>query len=55
MVGDVLLAVDGEQLEGAETLLDILARAGDVLGLRLMRGGKIVVMEVRLAESGRAA
>ena len=55
LVGDVLLAIAGEPLGGAHTLLDALAHAGDVVSLRLMRGGKIMVMEVRLAESGRAA
>lgn len=55
MVGDVLLAVAGEPLDGAEVLLEALARAGDVVSLRVMRGGRIMAMEVRLAESGRAA
>jgi serine protease Do len=55
LVGDVLLAVAGEQLGEAEMLLDAVARAGDVVSLRVMRGGKIMVMEVRLEESGRAA
>ena len=55
LVGDVLLAITDEQLDGAETLLGALARAGDTVDLRIMRGGRIVDMEVRLAESGRAA
>ena len=55
LVGDVLLAIAGEPLDAAETLLEALARAGDVVTLRVMRGGRITVMEVRLAESGRAA
>ena len=55
MVGDVLLAVAGKPLEAADTLLNAIARAGDALSLRVMRGGKIRVMEVRLEESGRAA
>jgi serine protease Do len=55
MVGDVLLAIAGKPLGEAETLLDAVARAGDVISLRVMRGGKIMVMEVRLEESGRAA
>jgi serine protease Do len=54
-VGDVLLAIADEPLDGAETLLEALARAGDAVELRIMRGGKIVVMNVSLAESGRAA
>jgi serine protease Do len=55
LVGDVLLAITDEPLDGAETLLGALARAGDTVDLRIMRGGRIVDMEVRLAESGRAA
>jgi serine protease Do len=55
MVGDVLLATAGQQLGEAGTLLETVARAGDVISLRVMRGGKIIVMEVLLEESGRAA
>ena len=55
LVGDVLLAIADEPLDGAGALLEALARAGDVVPLRLMRGGRIVVMNVSLAESGRAA
>ena len=55
LVGDVLLAVSGRPLGEAQTLLDAVAHAGDVVSLRVMRGGKIMVMEVRLEESGRAA
>ena len=55
LVGDVLLAIAGEPLEGAGTLLEALARAGDAVELRIMRGGRIEVMNVSLAESGRAA
>jgi S1-C subfamily serine protease len=55
MVGDVLLAIAGKPLGEAGTLLETLARAGDVISLRVMRGGKITIMEVRLEESGHAA
>jgi serine protease Do len=55
LVGDVLLAIAGKPLREAETLLETVAHAGDVVSLRVMRGGKIMVMEVRLEESGRAA
>jgi serine protease Do len=55
LVGDVLLAIAGKPLGEAETLLDAVAHAGDIVSLRVMRGGKIVVMEVRLEEPGRAA
>jgi len=55
LVGDVLLAIAGKPLGEAETLLEAVAHAGDVVSLQVMRGGKIMVMEVRLEESGRAA
>jgi serine protease Do len=55
LVGDVLLDVAGEPLDRVETLLEALARAGGAVSIRVMRGGKIVVMEVQLAEAGRAA
>jgi serine protease Do len=55
LVGDVLLAIAGKPLGEAETLLDAVAHAGDVVSLRVMRGGKIMDMEVHLEESGRAA
>ena len=55
LVGDVLLAIADEPLEGAEKLLEALTRAGDAVSLRVMRGGRIVVMNVSLAESGHAA
>jgi serine protease Do len=55
LVGDVLLAIADKPLDGAETLLEALARAGDNVELKIMRGGRIEVMNVSLAESGRAA
>jgi serine protease Do len=55
LVGDVLLAIAGKPLGEAGTLLETVAHAGDVVSLRVMRGGKIMVMEVRLEEPGRAA
>jgi serine protease Do len=55
LVGDVLLDAAGEPLGEPEALLEALARAGDAVSLRVMRSGKIMVMEVRLKESGRAA
>jgi S1-C subfamily serine protease len=55
LVGDVLLSIEGEPLEGAKSLLEALGRAGDAVPLRVMRGGKISDMIVSLAESGRAA
>ena len=55
LVGDVLLSIADEPLDGAGMLLEGLARAGDAVTLRVMRGGKILDMNVSLAESGRAA
>jgi serine protease Do len=55
LVGDVLLDVLGQPLDRVETLLEALARAGDAVSIRAMRGGKIVVVEVHLVEPGRAA
>ncbi len=52
LVGDVLLGVAEEPLEGAESLLDALARAGDSVRLRVMRGGKILSVDVNLGASG---
>ncbi len=54
LVGDVLLGTE----EGAvdpESLLDAIAGAGETVRLRLMRGGKISVVDVTLEPSGRAA
>jgi serine protease Do len=55
LVGDVLLDAAGEPLGEPGALLEALAQAGDAVSLRVMRRGKIMVMEVRLKESGRAA
>ena len=55
LVGDVLLASAGEPLGEPGTLLEALSQAGSAVSLRVMRGGRILVMEVRLEESGRAA
>ena len=55
MVGDVLISIAEEPLDGAGVLLEALSWAGDVVELRIMRGGKILNMNVSLAESGRAA
>jgi serine protease Do len=55
LIGDVLLAIAGEPLGEPGTLLEALARAGDAVSLRVMRGGRIMVMEVPLKEAGRAA
>ena len=53
LVGDVLLGVDGATFEGVESLLDAIA--GDSVRLRVMRGGKISVVDVDLEAPGRAA
>jgi hypothetical protein len=38
-----------------ESLLDAIAGAGEAIRLRLMRGGKISVVDVDLKAPGRAA
>ena len=55
LVGDVLLGVGGEALEDAEALLDTLARAGDTVRLRVMRGGSVSSVMAELGAPGRAA
>ena len=55
LVGDVLLASAGERLVEPGSLSKAVAQAGDGVALRVMRGGKIMDVEVRLKESGRAA
>ncbi len=55
LVGDVLLGALGEPLSDVESLLGAVARAEGVIPLRVMRGGKISVMDVPLGEAGRAA
>ena len=52
LAGDVLL---GGTTGDVESLLDAIAGAGDSVRLRLMRGGKISVVDVDLGAPGRAA
>jgi serine protease Do len=53
LVGDVLLGVGDETPGDVEALLDAIARAGDAVRLRVMRGGKISY--VSPGAPGRAA
>jgi len=55
LVGDVLLGAADEPLADVESLLRAIARAEKSVPLRVMRGGKISVMEVPLGEAGQAA
>jgi serine protease Do len=55
LVGDVLLTAAGERLAESGVLSEAVARAGDGVSLRVMRGGKIMVVEVHPKEPGRAA
>jgi serine protease Do len=55
LVGDVLLGVDDGTPSDVESLLDAIARAGETVRLRVMRGGKISSVDVDLRTSGRAA
>jgi serine protease Do len=53
LAGDVLLGVDDGTPGDVESLLDAIA--GETVRLRLMRGGKISVVDVDLKAPGRAA
>ena len=53
LVGDVLLGVAGEPVEDAASLRDALARAGDTVRLRMIRGGETREIEVSFDDSGR--
>ena len=55
IVGDVLLGVDGGTPGDVESFLDDIAGARETIRLRLMRGGKISVVDVDLKAPGRAA
>lgn len=55
LVGDVLLGVGDETPDDAEALLDAIARAGDAVRLRVMRGGRISFVSVNPGAPGRAA
>jgi serine protease Do len=55
LVGDVLLGVGDETPDDVEALLDAIARAGDAVHLRVMRGGKISFVSVNPGAPGRAA
>jgi len=52
LVGDVLLGDAAEPFEDAGSLLEVIARAGDAIRLRLMRGGNITFVDVPLGASG---
>ena len=54
LVGDVLLGVAGEPVEDAASLRDALARAGDPVRLRVMRGGEVREIEAGFGDWGRA-
>ena len=52
LVGDVLLGMDGRTPGDVESLLDDIAGAREAIRLRLMRGGKISVVDVDLKAPG---
>jgi serine protease Do len=54
LVGDVLLGVDGEQVGDAAWLRGALARAGDTIRLRVMRGGEVREIDADFGYLGRA-
>jgi serine protease Do len=54
LVGDVVLAVAGEPVEeDAASLREAFARAGEVVRLRVMRGGETREVEVKPGDSGQ--
>ena len=55
LVGDVLLGLDDGASHDAESLPDAIARAGDAVRLRVMRGGRISFMDLNLGAPGRVA
>jgi S1-C subfamily serine protease len=57
LAGDVLLSAAGEPVDDTESLLGVLARAGDVVRLRVMRGGAVseIDVDLRAKGPGRAA
>jgi S1-C subfamily serine protease len=55
LVGDVLIGAADEPLADVEPLLQAVARAESSVILRMMRGGKISVMNAPLGEAGQAA
>ena len=55
LVGDVLIGAADEPLADVESLVQTVARAESSVILRVMRGGKILVMNVPLGEAGQAA
>ena len=52
LVGDVLLGDDAGPFEDTGSLLKAVARAGDAVRLRVMRGGNITFVDVPLGASG---
>ncbi len=55
IVGDVLIGAADGPLADVEALLQAVARTEGAIPLRVMRGGKISVMDVPLGEAGQAA
>jgi serine protease Do len=55
LVGDVLLGVGDETPDDGEALLDTIARAGDAVRLRVLRGGRISFVDVNPGAPGRVA
>jgi len=53
LIGDVLLAVANEPVKDAASLREALARAGEIVRLRVMRGGEMREVEVELGDSGQ--
>jgi S1-C subfamily serine protease len=54
-LGDLLLRVDGQVIDGAETLARRIAAAGpgNTVSLEVLRGGQPLALEVRVGERPR--
>jgi S1-C subfamily serine protease len=52
LIGDILLALDGQPIESPEHLLDALYRVeiGRTASLRMLRGGTVIDLNVTIAE-----
>ena len=51
-LGDLLLRIDGQVIDGAETLAERIAAAGpgNAVSLEVLRGGKPLAIEVRVGD-----
>ena len=55
IVGDILVEFDGEPIDSADSLLELLAgdRVGREVSMRILRGGESGIVAIRVAERPR--